>query len=270
MLVLAGDQLLLWEAHGRAQIRRAAGRWTDELKLPLQAVRAIERDGAGFLALGSSSTGVAAVVLFDADAKEVIRWTRTDEPIFAVMVDARGRRAAGRTAFRPLLPDGTWGAPETYPGGFGRVPKIIEHEGRTIVCEGAEITKLVNAPGRCQQLGDGGWRFEGPFLEPPVVCSGWLVARDGPKLEALMVRSLTTGQTMGRRSYRARPAFACAEPDELVIGEHRLESARLPSLAPRWAQPVTGSQVHSVAVLRHFIAYRVVGSTEAVLAPRAK
>jgi hypothetical protein len=98
-----------------AQLRTAVGAWAEEFVLPLQGIRAIEPDGGGFLALGSTAPGVAAVVLFTAEGKEVLRWTFEGEPIFALAIDSRGRRAAGRAGFIPLLPDGMRGPPEPYP-----------------------------------------------------------------------------------------------------------------------------------------------------------
>jgi hypothetical protein len=126
---------------------------------------------------------------------------------------------------------------------------------------------LHNAPGSCEQIGQRGWRFEGSFVERPLACGPWLIVRDGRKLEGLTTRSLATGRPVARRPYRTRPAMACLSSNELVIGDRRLQLAHLPSLAPRWTQPVGPSPVHDVAVLRNLVAYKTEGSSDVVLAP---
>src|SRR5262249_27232781 len=95
-----------------------------------------------------------------------------------------------------------------------------------------------------------------------------LIVRTGRRASDLTVRSITTGAPAGRLAFRARPAFACLNPDRIVVGEQRLSIARLPSLKAEWSQPVAGaSTIDSIAVTRSFIAYTTDGSLNVWVVP---
>jgi hypothetical protein len=255
VLALAGGELLVWNSRGRAQLRRADGTWTVETGLPLASVRLVERDGGGFLAVGSAGTGNGqAVVQFDADARELRRWTIADVPVFGVTSDRHGRRLAAPTGFIALHDDGTLGTPAPYPQGapkrVTRAPMVVVRDAATVMCWSADRSLLGHADAECRRLGERGWRVQGDFVEAPVACGEWLVVRAGAAQASLDVYALSTGTRRGRASYGSIAPIACVGTDMLLVGERRLTLARLPMLDPAWTSDIErDASIRSVAVL---------------------
>lgn len=267
LLTLAGDQLVAWNAYGRVQLRSATGTWQASGEMPLRHIWSVAADGLGYLAAGSSDVGDDVVVLFGPTGGEERRWV-VREPVFSLGVTNRGRWAAIRVGFLELLADGRVGSVMPYPGrwrpGSGSIAKLFDRAGSSVICYGADLSMAHHAPATCQPV-DGAWRFEGSDTEPPTACGPWLIARDGKRLEQMVVHSISTGELRGRRTYRATPSFACSGSDSIVVGERDLEELDLPSLAPKWTRRIGQPRVAQVAALSSAVAYRAEGSTEVVL-----
>jgi hypothetical protein len=272
MLALAGDQLLLWEVQGRAQIRTAAGTWSDEIQLPVKGILHVRPDGPGFLVEGSAGEKRPVVVLMSSTGKEIKRWPLA-EYARGLVTGRHGRRVALRAGFRLLRDDGTIGPVEPYLDRHRghdccSSPTLIEDDDEAVVCNGADLSMEHNAPGSCVRLGNPGWAFEGPFVGPPIGCGRWIVARDGARLTKLTIRSLATGTIAGHASYRVPPVFACADGEYLIIGEKGLAQVSLPALKPAWRRSLPGPAVKDVAVTTTHIAYRTAGSSDIFVIPR--
>jgi hypothetical protein len=272
MLALPGDQLLLWEVQGRAQIRTAAGTWSDEIQLPVKGIMHALPDGPGFLVAGYTEDKQPTVLLMSSAGKEVKRW-RVAGDVRGLVAGRRGRRIATGAGFRQLRDDGTIGPVEPYPDRHRghdccSAPTLIEDEDEAVVCNGADLSMEHNAPGSCVRLGNPGWAFEGPFVDPPIGCGRWIVARDGARLTKLTIRSLATGTIAGHASYRVPPVFACADGEYLIIGEKGLAQVSLPALEPGWRRSLPGGAVKDVAVMTTHIAYRISGSNDIFVIPR--
>jgi hypothetical protein len=255
LLALSGGELLVWSPKGRAQLRRVDGTWSDETRLPLDFVRFVERDQAGFLAVGRAAPSVGQVaVLFDADAHEMRRWTFGHVPVYGVVSGRGGRRVAARSGTIELHDDGTLGVPQPYPQEapepVTRAPTVVSIGDSTVICWGADRSLLGHAAARCRRLEAGGWQFEADFVESPVACGEWLIARTGPAQTSLSVYSLSTGKLRGRASYTSIATVACTGRDALLVHERTVSLARLPTLAPAWTRTLDArGAVRSIAVL---------------------
>jgi hypothetical protein len=275
MVPLGGDQLLLWHGDGRAQLRSTAGEWTDVFRLPVHAIIDIQPDPEGFLVTGSLKPGRSVTLLLTARGEERARWEMTADT-FALVVDTRGRHAVTRTGTVALLADGKLGTPEPPPGGDAPTgttpPTVIRYGDVTVVCRGADLSLEHSRSGRCERRGPAGWHYESNFLAPPLACGKWLMLLDGSLYRRVSVLSLATGKIEGRIATTIRPVYACAGPDELVLGDQRLALLSLPEGRPRWTLSPGGpgkGGVAALAVMESFIAYQVDGSPDVILFRRS-
>jgi hypothetical protein len=271
MVPLVGDQLLLWNGDGRAQLRTTVGAWTEVFRLPVQAIQDVQPDGEGMLVVGSPKPGSTAVLLLAPHGEERGRWNLSDD-VFRLIVDERGRRAVTRSGTVPLLAGGKLGSPEPSPGGVvpaGRLPPIVlTRNGVTVTCQPADLSMEHRSRASCERKGPGGWRFESDFLDSPLVCSGWLLTLDGPRPWRVTVYSLASGKIGGRLSAPFRPAFACAGPNEILFGDKSLSLRTLPGGKSWWVHATAGKAVARVALLNSFLAYQIDGSADVFLLPR--
>jgi hypothetical protein len=147
LLALADDQILLWEASGRAHLRTSDGIWNAEMQLPAAGILDVQRDGSGFLVAGALAAGGAAVVSLSATGQPQVRWSIPGEGVHAVFADAAGRHAVTRAGIIDLHPDGTFGKAQPFPAdprppGFGGLPIMVlaragDQEGALVICSPA-------------------------------------------------------------------------------------------------------------------------------------
>jgi hypothetical protein len=274
LLALRDDQLLLWEVHGRTQLRRSDGTWTADFQLPVERILDVEVDGSGYLLAGVLPQDGPVVMSMAASGEQMTRWKIAGDGAYAVVSDPSGRWAVTRSGTVPLLPDGTTGEVDPYPEGHrfghGKLPTVLKHNGATVICYASD-----HARGSCERLGRSGWRFEGDFIEPPFSCGAWIITKNrspsgsGTRVTELAAWSLATGTVAAHTRHRVPPVTACAEPDVLVVGERRIRLVRLPNLESTWSGPVdAGSPVQDVAVTKSLFAYRPYESLDISLLPR--
>lgn len=272
LLALAGDQLLLWSAPGRARRRSPDGSWA-EFALPLAGIREARAQGADVLLVGQDpTTRGQAVSWVGSDGKERRRWALPKQAGFGAVLDPVRMLITIESSVSPLEPDGTLGTARALPedvhaSSFGG-PRWIELGGGAIVCHGADLSLASSAPGHCRRLGAAGWDFEGPFVSPPLECGPWLLVSSSADGKALEVRDAATGQPQGRAMLPTPPVLACAGPNEAVLGTRDLALRRLPSLDVTWHRPLGKKPVRQLAVTEHFVAYVLSDAWDVWLAPR--
>jgi hypothetical protein len=150
------------------------------------------------------------------------------------------------------------------------LPVVLARAGATVVCVPASLAMARPALGRCQRAGQGGWSFEGDFLEPPLPCGGSIIVSSVATSIAheIVARSFDSGKVQARVLSWLAPAIACADPDALLVGDRQLRLLRLPSLTTAWRQAVRGGSVRDVAIGKRFVAYRLDESLDVVVVPR--
>ncbi len=272
LTALADDQLLFWHGNGRAQLRRKNGELTPVFQLPMKAVMAVQADADGFLALGTSAPGTAAVVKMTAAGNETGRWTLPGLDAYGLFAGARGPSALTRTGVVTLLPDGKVSVPEPLPAGqstaYGPLPVVLAGDGITVVWRASDLSMQHQSKGSCERLGEAGWKVEGDFMSPPVRCGRWLVFAEPAGSDALTVRSLESGAVESQIAGHPRAVVASDSSGTLVVGDRQLSIIELPGGKAIWTAPLAGSRVTALAVMHDSIAYRVEDSPDIMLVAR--
>jgi len=131
MVVLAGDNLLLWHRDGRAQLRGPSGGWSDVWRLPVDEPESVPADGSDTNSLGimeiipdaegmliledSHLSGKGWSVLLTNLAGTVVeRWIITSYPL-RITSDNKGRRVLTADGVISLLSQGALGNIESFP-----------------------------------------------------------------------------------------------------------------------------------------------------------
>jgi hypothetical protein len=269
LVALTGGRLLARSDRGLAYLRSPEGTWTDGLQLPLSHVWALTPDGEGFLASGLTARDTKAVVLFDANARELRRW-EPSEPGWELLVVGSRRWYVEPAGMVELLSDGKLGDLERFserPGTRVRQARVLAYEGRRLICDGADRSMQYHAKASCRSPGSEAWTTDDPSGLLPVNCGPWVSAR-GRRDGQVVVFSFT-GKALGRRTFSPMPAFACADSDSLVIGAGGVvQVVRLPSLAPLLSHRAAGGKVVTVAAPKGVVAYGTNASSDVFVTAR--
>jgi len=269
LLALRPGRFLAWNDRGAAYLRDAEGDWTDRIQLPLAHVWALVPDGPGFLASGELGDRTTTVVLFDAHAHELRRWTPA-EPGWDLLVEGPRRWYVRPDGLVELLPDGRIGPLEAVPDRPGirpRQPHILTDGGARLICYGLDRSEASYARARCRRPGGEYWWFDDQRSVSPVNCGPWVIAH-GRRDEQVVVFSFD-GRVVGQRIFRGVPVYACGDSETLVIGARRLvQVVKLPSLEPVWTRRLDKGNVVMVAALKGAVAYGTDAASEVLVVRR--
>ena len=280
IVVLSGDNLLIWHRDGRAQLRDPNRGWSEVFQLPIEEHNLATPDSSS----GSNRREILEIVPDDEDllileepasldkgysvlltnlnGKVLDRWIIHHYSL-AITSDKKGRRVLTVDGMVPLLPKGILGVIEPFPSDYSYAtshqnPLLLEWQGVTIFCRNANLALAHYAPVQCQRIGEGGWQLqEGSGMAQPPMCGPWLLIWDEKHEKRLTVRSLVTGRVLFKRDFSQRPVAACAEQEGILIGGQSLELLSLPTLATRWHLPIVTGRIENIALLKQYIAYKV-------------
>ena len=257
LLALGSGRFLAWNDRGAAYLSDTDGFWTDRIQLPVAHVWALVADGPGFLASGELGDGTTIVVLFDAKAHELRRWTPA-EPGWELLVEGARRWYVRPDAMVELLSDGRTGPLEPFPERPGRTrrrqPRVLTDRGTRLICYGADRSEDSYARASCRRPEGEEWRFDDQHSVSPVNCGPWVITH-GRRDEQVVVLSFD-GRVVGQRIFRGVPVYACGDSETLVIGARRVvQVVKLPSLEPVWTRRLDKGNVVMVAAVKGAVAY---------------
>jgi len=257
LLALRDGRLLLWTDRGHAYVRDPDGNWTDRIQLPLSHVWALVPDSTGFLASGELRDQTTVVVLFDARAHELRRWTPA-QPGWDLLVEGSRHWYVQPTGMVELLPDGRTGPleafPERSPGSWRSQPRVLTHEGARLICYGAGHWLDYHPRAGCRRPGGEAWHFDDQHSVPAINCGPYVIAH-GRRDEQVVALSFD-GQVVGQRSFPGQPVYACGDSDTLVVGARRVvQVLKLPALEPVWSRRFDKGKVVRVAAPQGAVTY---------------
>jgi hypothetical protein len=121
------------------------------------------------------------------------------------------------------------------------------------------------ARGHCWKTGAAGWKIEGDFNEM-IACGDWVVVREvNQQHRRLVAYALTSGKPAFRIDSPVLPAFTCAAPGVLLVGERRLSMFKLPHQRPIWTAKPNRGPIIALAVTEHAVAFTDGGPGIAVI-----
>lgn len=274
MVALSGDNLLIWNSRGRAQIRDPARGWSKEFSLPVEKrkdaynnndpnISRIIPDNNGMLILETGYGKNDLVLLTNLNGELLDKWLIYPFS-FTIISDREGRRVLTVDGIIPLLPKSSLGLLEHFPLNYNHVVSypelwLFKWQKATILCRDGNLTMADNAAVQCQRLGEGGWQFqEGERLAQLPTCASWLLIWDSKYKNRLTVRSLDTGKIMGKKTFLHTSVMACGEQDGIWVGGQNFKLLSLPDLKTRWRLTMKTRRIENIVILKQYIAYEEV------------
>jgi hypothetical protein len=274
MLVsLGGNDLLVWNRDGQAQVLRGGTSWQPETRLPLASVRQVRVQGSRVLAVGFDAEREPVALQLTAALAPDAQWKLPQE-WFEIGEGATSPWLLSEKGSLALSPNGVLGARAALPAPSGAKSSSgtlygYRSESGVVACQGEDKTLANAASAWCASQGSAAWQLEGRFRDP-LVCGAFLVLRtqQAQKTE-VAVHALASGAVVAKALVAGRPQLACNEGREIVIGTTVIEAKSLPGLEPAWKVKAKGP-VAAMAVLDDWIAYQKSGSDQVQLVARPK
>jgi hypothetical protein len=268
---LGGNDLLIWNRDGQAQVLRGGTRWQPETQLPLATVRQVRAQGSHVLAVGFDAEREPVALQLTAALAPEAQW-RLPQEWFEIGEGSSTPWLLSEKGSLALSPNGALGARAPLPAPSGAKSSSGTLYGyrsgsSVVACQGEDKTLAHAASAWCASEGDAAWQLEGQFRDP-LVCGAYLVLRtqQAQKTE-IAVHALASGAVVAKTLVAGRPQLACSEDRELVIGTTAIEAKALPSLEPTWKVKAKGP-VAAMVVLDDWVAYQKSGSDQIQLVAR--